>query len=299
MKKILSTLLAGVMLASTLTACGKPAASDDVQTNPQATSPTAMSGTITVVTREEGSGTRGAFIELTGVQGKDAAGNKVDNTTVEAVVANKTDVVLANVAGDEMAIGYVSLGSLNDSVKALQIDGVDATAENVKAGTYTLSRPFNIATAGAPTGVAADFIRFILSKEGQAVVSNGYIPVNETAEAFKSDGSAGAITVGGSSSISPIMEKLIDAYQAINSGAKIELQTSDSTAGMTGATDGTFAIGMASRALKDSESALTGTVIALDGIAVVTNKNNTVNALTTDQVCDIYTATATDWADIA
>ncbi len=258
------------------------------------------SGEITVISREDGSGTRGAFIELTGVEEKNDAGEKVDNTTDEAQIVNKTDVVLTSVAGNERAIGYVSLGALNDTVKALQVDGVDATAENVKNGTYTLSRPFNIATKGAPAGVAQDFINFILSSDGQAIVAdNGYIPVNDTAQPFASDGSEGQIAVGGSSSVFPVMEKLTDAYQKINTKAVIDLQSSDSTSGMTGTMDGTFAIGMASRELKDEETAeLTPVVIAKDGIAVIVNPANTVDSLTTDQIKSIYVGDVTSWKDL-
>ena len=232
---------------------------------------------------------------------KNDAGEKVDNTTAEAEIANKTDVVLTSVAGNESAIGYVSLGALNETVKAVQVDGVEATVENVKSGDYTLSRPFNIATKGEPTGVAKDFINFIMSAEGQAIVEEeGYIKIDDAAAAFTSDGSSGQIAVGGSSSVSPVMEKLIEAYKALNPNAQIELQTSDSTSGMTGAIDGTFAIGMASRELKDEETAeLTGTAIALDGIAVVVNPANTVEDLTMDQIKGIYTGEITDWSEVA
>ena len=243
----------------------------------------------------------GAFIELTGVEEKTADGKKVDNTTADAEIANKTDVVLTSVAGNEKAIGYISLGALNDTVKAVKVDGAEATVDNVKAGAYKLSRPFNIATKGEPTGVAKDFISFILSKEGQAVVTdNKYIAVNDAAESFVSDGSSGQIAVGGSSSVSPVMEKLIEAYKSVNPNASIDLQTSDSTSGMTGAMDGTFAIGMASRELKDEEAAqLTGTAIALDGIAVIVNPANTIDELSMDQIKSIYVGDITDWGDLA
>ncbi len=300
MKKTLGMLLFAALLMGTLAGCGSAATdttTDTTGTNNAGTS--SMSGEITVISREDGSGTRGAFVELFGIEEKDADGNKVDNTTQEAVIANKTDVVLTNVASDPNAIGYVSLGSLNDTVKALQINGVEATAENVKNGTYTVARPFNIATLGEPTGVAKDFIAFILSKDGQTVVSSGYIAVDESTEAFVSDGATGSITIGGSSSVSPIMEKLIEAYETVNTGAKIELQTSDSTAGMTGVQDGTFAIGMASRELKDSEKeTLTGTVIALDGIAVIVNAENATTSLTSEQVKAVYTGAVINWEDI-
>ena len=208
-----------------------------------------------IVSREDGSGTRGAFTELFGIE-DEIDGEKVDMTTQEAQITNSTSVMMTTVAGDDYAIGYVSLGSLNDSVKAMKIDGAEATAENIKSGTYKVSRPFNIATKGEPTGVAKDFINFILSKEGQGVVTdNKYIAVDDNAAAFTSDGSSGQIAVGGSSSVSPVMEKLIEAYKAVNPNASIDLQTSDSTSGMTGTMDGTFAIGMASRELKDDEAA--------------------------------------------
>ena len=296
MKKSVSLLLAGLMLCGALAGCGGNGSNGASESGTDDSASTGMSGAITVISREDGSGTRSAFVELTGVEDDNG-----DNTTVDAEIANKTDVVLTSVAGNESAIGYVSLGSLNDTVKAIQVDGVDATVENVKSGDYTLSRPFNIATKGEPTGVAKDFINFILSADGQAIVEEeGYIKVNDAAEAFTTDGSEGQIAVGGSSSVSPVMEKLIEAYQAVNPKAKIELQTSDSTSDMTGAMDGTFAIGMASRELKDEEKAeLTPTSIALDGIAVVVNPANTITGLTMDQIKSIYTGETTDWADVA
>ena len=304
MKKSVSLLLAGLMLCGALAGCGGSNDSYGADGAAQADNggeASGVSGTITVISREDGSGTRGAFVELTGVEEKNDAGEKVDNTTAEAEIANKTDVVLTNVAGNESAIGYVSLGSLNETVKAVQVDGVEATVENVKSGDYTLSRPFNIATKGEPTGVAKDFINFIMSAEGQAIVEEeGYIKIDDAAAAFTSDGSSGQIAVGGSSSVSPVMEKLIEAYKALNPNAQIELQTSDSTSGMTGAIDGTFAIGMASRELKDEETAeLTGTAIALDGIAVVVNPANTVEDLPMNQIKGIYTGELTDWSEVA
>ena len=295
MKKSVSLLLAGLMLCGALTGCGGNNSTAENTDSQTAESTTGTSGAIHVVSREDGSGTRGAFVELTGVEDDNG-----DNTTVEAEIANRTDAVLTTVAGNEAAIGYVSLGSLNDTVKAVTVDGVEATVDNVKSGDYTLSRPFNIATKGEPTGVAADFIGFIMSADGQAIVGEDYITVNDNAEAFTSDGSSGHITVGGSSSVSPVMEQLIEAYKAVNPNAQIDLQTSDSTSGMTGAMDGTFAIGMASRELKDEEAAeLTGTAIALDGIAVIVNTANTVDNLTMDQIRSIYVGETTDWSEVA
>ncbi|MGM9612865.1 MAG: substrate-binding domain-containing protein [Butyricicoccus sp.] len=301
-KKRLFALLMAAALATTLTACG--GSSGEASTGGASASETTENGgsdlgPISVVSREDGSGTRGAFVELTGVEQKDADGNKTDMTTEDAIITNKTDVMLSTVAGDPAAIGYVSLGSLNDNVKAAKIDGAEATPENVKSGAYKLSRPFNVATKGEPTGVAGDFMNFILSADGQTVVSDGYIAVNDAAEAFQTDGSSGKIVVGGSSSVSPLMEKLIEAYQKINAAAEIELQTSDSTSGMTGTIEGTFDIGMASRELKDKEAAeLTGTAIALDGIAVIVNNENPMDGLTTEQVMQIYTGEITDWAEL-
>lgn len=254
---------------------------------------------INVQSREDGSGTRGAFIELFGVEEKDADGNKVDMTTEEANITNSTAVMLTSVAGDDYAIGYVSLGSMDDTVKALKIDGAEATADNLKNGSYKIARPFNIATKGEASGLAADFINFILSEEGQAVVEeNGYISQGNNG-AFTSDGSEGKIVVGGSSSVTPVMEKLKEAYLAINTNAEIEVQQTDSTTGMTDAMEGTCDIGMASRELKDSElEELTPTTIAMDGIAVIVNKNNSVNELTSEQVKNIFTGEFTTWDEV-
>lgn len=252
---------------------------------------------INVVSREDGSGTREAFIELFGIQEKKEDGSKVDNTTKEATIAKATDVMMATVSGDEYAIGYISLGSMNDSVKALEIDGAAATAENVKSGAYKIARPFNIATKGEPTGLAKDFIGFIMSAEGQQVVEDsGYIKMDDSAEPFAGDKPEGKIVVAGSSSVTPVMEKLAEAYQALNTGATIEIQQSDSTAGMTAAMDGTCDIGMASRKLKDSETeALKGLAIANDGIAVVVSPGNPLTGMTSANIKDIYTGAVTIW----
>ena len=259
-----------------------------------------MSGEITVVSREEGSGTRGAFVELTGVEAKNAEGMKVDNTTEEAVVTNSTNVMMTTVAGDASAIGYISLGSLNDTVKAVQIGGVDATVENIKAGTYSLARPFNIAVKEVLSDVAQDFVSFILSAEGQAVIAeNKYIPLDD-APAYAGKQVAGKIVVAGSSSVTPVMQKLKEAYQAVNPSAEIEVQQSDSTTGMQSAMDGICDIGMASRDLKDSEkeAGLIGTTIAMDGIAVIVNQENPVETLTLEQVKAIFTGEITDWSEV-
>ena len=296
MKKRLFAILTATSIAAMMTGCGSS------NNNSYGSSAEGGSdlGLITVVSREDGSGTRGAFIELMGIEQEDADGNKEDMTTVEAMITNKTDVMLSTIAGDPAAIGYVSLGSLSDQVKALEIDGAEATAENVKNGTYKVARPFNIATKGEPTGVAKDFINYILSAEGQEVVSEDYISVSDDAETFETDGSSGKVVVGGSSSVYPLMEKLAEGYEAINGAAEIEVQSSDSTAGMSGAADGTFDIGMASRALKEDEAAqLNGIAIANDGIAVIVNNENAITGLTSEQVQKIYTGEITDWYEIA
>jgi len=285
MQKAVISCILGVVLMLGLAGCGSG-------------SPSSFDSTreITVVSREAGSGTRGAFIELMGVEEKDANGNKADHTAAGAVIANKTDVVMTNVAGDPYAIGYISLGSLNDNVKAVSINSVAAKAENVKNGTYKVSRPFNIATKGKPSPLAQDFIDYIMSAEGQKIIAGGYIAVDEKAAAFAGAKPAGKLAIAGSSSVSPIMEKLTEAYRLVNPGANIEIQTSDSTAGMTGANAGTCDIGMASRDLKDSElKSLTPLTIAMDGIAVIVNKENPITDLTSEQVKAIYTGKTTTW----
>jgi len=255
---------------------------------------------ITVISREDGSGTRGAFIELFGVEQKDSTGTKVDYTTDSAVVSNSTSVVMGNVASNEYAIGYISLGSLNDTVKALKVDGVDATVENIKNSSYTIARPFNIATQSELSEVTQDFINYILSSAGQAVIEeNGYISVDATTD-YMSTKVAGKIVVGGSSSVTPVMEKLKEAYLLVNPNATIEVQQSDSTTGMTSTIDGIYDIGMASRELKESElsAGLINYVIAMDGIAVVVNNINPLENITSEQVRAIYMGETTGWAEL-
>lgn len=260
------------------------------------------SGEISVYSREDGSGTRGAFIELFGIEQKDASGNKVDMTTTSAAITNSTSVMMTSVAGDPAAIGYISLGSLNDSVKALKIDGAEATTANVKSGDYKISRPFNIVTKDSLSDVAQDFVTFIMSADGQKVVEdNHYITIDENAPAYTPAGLNGKVVVAGSSSVTPVMEKLAEAYQALNPNVTIEVQQSDSTTGVNMATEGTCDIGMASRELKDSETAagVKATEIALDGIAVIVAPDSAINELTSDQVMGIYTGEIVDWSDVA
>ena len=262
----------------------------------------AASAPISVYSREDGSGTRGAFVELFGIEQKDANGDKVDMTTPTAAITNSTAVMMTSVAGDPNAIGYISLGSLDDTVKAVSIDGVAPTAAAVKDGSYAIARPFNIVTKGELAAPAADFLAFIMSAEGQAVVSdNNYIAIDDAAAPFASNGAAGKVVVAGSSSVTPVMEKLAEAFQAANPQVTVEVQQSDSTTGVNMALDGTCDIGMASRELKDSEMGVgaTATAIALDGIAVIVAPSSSVSDLTSQQVCDIYTGAATSWADVA
>ena len=298
MKKLLSLLLAAVMLFA-LAGCSSASAAPGAASGGTQGAFDAQQA-ITVISREDGSGTRGAFIELFGIEVKDDAGNKSDMTTEEAVIANKTDVMLTTVAGDPYALGYVSLGSLNETVKAVSIDGVAPSVDTVKDGTYPIARPFNIATNGDVSEAAQDFINFIMSAEGQAIVEEeGYIPMDDVT-AFEGGSASGDVVVAGSSSVTPVMEVLKEAYNAINPNVNIEVQQSDSTTGMNNAIEGVCDIGMASRELKDSEleAGLTPTVIAMDGIAVIVNLENGIDNLTSEQVKGIYTGELTSWADV-
>ena len=261
-----------------------------------ASASTSPSGEVSVYSREDGSGTRGAFIELFGIEEKDANGDKVDLTTPTAAITNSTSVMMTSVAGDANAIGYISLGSLNKTVKALSIDGAEATAENVKSGTYKVARPFNIVTKDGVSDVAQDFIDYIMSSDGQKVVEeNGCISVADNAGSYKASGKSGKIVIAGSSSVTPVMEKLAEAYKALNPDVAIEVNQSDSTTGVNMATEGTCDIGMVSRELKDSESGVKATVIAQDGIAVIVNPDASIDELASDQVKGIYTGELTTW----
>jgi len=289
MKKLITVVLATVLALGTLTGCSGNKV-DGFDTSKE----------IGVISRENGSGTRSAFIELFGIEQKNEAGEKVDYTTQEAVVTDKTSVMMTTVASDLYAIGYISLGSLNDTVKAIEIDGAEATAENIKSGEYKISRPFNIATKEGISEIAQDFINFIMSADGQAVIEeNGYIPVSNAA-AYSGSGKSGKVVVSGSSSVTPVMEKLKEAYEKINPDVTIEVQQSDSSTGMANAIDGTCDIGMASRDVKDSELAegLIPTVIAMDGIAVIVNNDSDVDELTSEQVMKIYTGELTVWNEV-
>jgi len=258
--------------------------------------------TITVVSREEGSGTRGAFVELTGVLAKDAAGKEKDNTYSEAIISNGTNLVLTTVADNQAGIGYASLSSVmhNDTVKALKVEGVEASTENILNGTYKIARPFNVVTKGELTDeLAIDFMAFVMSKEGQAIVSEDGLVSGATDEtpSYEAANKSGSLTVGGSTSVAPVMELLAEAYMELNPEAKIEVQSTGSSAGVTGALDGTYGIGMASRLLKDSEveKGAQPIVIGTDGIAVVVNLANPVEDITVEQVRQVFTGEVTTW----
>lgn len=303
MKKIAAAVMMVSMVAVTAVGCGSSNGTDTKGADANqsdATSDWDETSDVTIVSREDGSGTRGAFIELFGIEEKQDDGTKVDMTTTDAQITNNTSVMLATVADNEYAIGYVSLGSMNDSVKALKIGGAEATAENIENGSYKVSRPFNIAVKkDLNNEVAKDFMSFIMSTEGQKVVADEkYIAVADVKD-YAGTKPSGSCVVGGSSSVSPLMEKLIEAYKAVNPNASIELQTSDSTTGMTSTIEGSYDIGMASRELKDEEAAeLEPTVIATDGIAVIVNNANPLDELSADQVKDIYVGNVSTWDEI-
>ena len=336
MKKILAAALAFLLALSVLTACGggnDSASSSDTSANstsspsadslansfagssdsspadspasnaPAASDAPAVSASnfdtsrlISVVTREEGSGTRDAVRDLFDI--KDADGK--ENVTIEAIVADSTGVMMTNVANDPYAIGYCSLASLNDSVKALVIDGVAPSIATVKDGSYVIQRPFYLATMGEPDGLAKDFIDFILSNEGQEATVKRCIPAFDNAPAYSGSRPSGSIVVGGSSSVSPVMEDLIAAYKVLNPSADIELQVTDSSTGMNDAKSGAYDIGMASRELKESEieDGLVPVFIAIDGIAVIVNAENPLGALTKDLVRDIYNGEIEVWNEV-
>lgn len=288
-KKIVAIGLGLIMATMSLVGCGSSSKSGFDTGNK-----------ISPISREDGSGTRGAFIELFGIEKKDADGNKVDYTTTDANITNSTSVMMTTVAGDKYSIGYISLGSLNDTVKALNIDGTKASAENIENKTYKIARPFNIATKDSLSEAAKDFIDYIMSSDGQKVIEdNGYISVSD-AKAYTGSKPSGKIVIAGSSSVTPVMEKLKEAYCKVNTSAEIEIQESDSTTGMTSTIEGICDIGMASRELKDSEleKGITGKVIAMDGIAVIVNKDCEVSDLSSEQVMKIFTGEVTKWSEI-
>ena len=294
--RILSLILALAMVLSAsviLSACGDKKSGDAGEKNEK----------ISVISREEGSGTRGAFIELVGIEEKNDQGEKIDNTVDTAVITNSTSVAMTSVSEDKASIGYISLASLNDTVKALKIDGVEPTVKNIQKGEYPIARNFNLVTGDNLSELGKDFINYILCTEGQKTVSeNGYIELTEAGKYEASDAvkEGGKITIGGSSSVTPLMEKLAEAYKKINPKVEVMVQQSDSTTGVTSAIDGSVDIGMASRDLKDTETSqgVKATVIAKDGIAVIVHKDSKQEEITLEQVKDIFTGKITKWSEI-
>lgn len=258
------------------------------------------SNKITVISREDGSGTRGAFIELTGIEEKDSNGNKTDNTKKDALICKSTDVVLTQVSGDKNAIGYISFGSLNDTVKALKVEGVEPSTATIESGDYKIVRPFNIAVKDGLSDAAQDFENYILSSEGQDIIEKaGYIKIDKSAAAYASNNASGKVVVSGSSSVTPVMEKLAEAYQKANTNVTVDVQQSDSSTGIKDAINGTSDIGMASRDISDDElsQGIKSVTIAQDAIAVIVNKDNAVEDITMDEIKSIYTGSKTTWSD--
>lgn len=288
MKKILSISLSSLAILLSLAGCNSSSAKFN------------KASLINVVSREEGSGTRGAFIEIFGIEKKDSGGKKVDYTTEEALITNSTAVMLTSVEQDASSIGYVSLGSLSDSIKALKIDGAEASAENILNSSYQISRPFNVAVKEDLSEAASDFLSYILSTEGQNIIAENKCIKLADSKSYQKNDVKGKVVISGSSSVSPVMEKLIEAYKNINPSVKIELQTSDSTTGITNAISGTCDIGMASRSLKlsEKEKGVKEITIALDGIALIVNKKNPLTDMTKAQVKEIFTGETTKWSQI-
>lgn len=282
-KKMAVSVLAATMALGMMTGCGNDNSS-------------AKGKDITVVSREDGSGTRSAFIELMGI-----LDGENDRTIGTAEITNSTSVMAQSVSGNVAAIGYVSLGSLDKTkVKAVKVDGVEATTDNVKSGTYKVSRPFNIATKDGLSDAASDFIKYILSEDGQKIISDeGYISI-DASEKYTPANVSGTISVAGSTSVGPVMQVLAEKYMELNKDVTIEVQQTGSSAGMTSAIEGACDIGMASREVKDAEKAkgLKETTIAMDGIAVIVNLDNEVENLTSDQICKIYTGEIKNWDDV-
>ena len=325
MKRKITAILLSLALVLTFTACGT---TDDTPTNDttqgnnvtqgnndpvqndnddddtdEANDDDGITGAINVISREDGSGTRGAFVELFDVRIENAEGKKVDDTRQDVDIQSSTGQVLSAVQGNKQAMGYISLGSLDDTVKALMINGVEATPENVLSGDYTIARPFNLVMKEDLSEAAQDFIDFIMSDEGQEIIKGDkYISEGSTG-AYTMGNVSGTIKVEGSSSVSPVMTKLIEAYTEINSNVKIEIQTNDSSTGVNAAIAGTCDIGMVSRDVRDEEieQGLNVTAICLDGIAVVVNIANPLNDISQEDVREIYQdgGAITQWEEIS
>lgn len=288
-KSIVSIIAVVCLISTVFVACSQSSNEDN-----GGGSNAAVTGKISVISREDGSGTRGAFTELFEIVDE----NKNDITTASAETTNSTGVMMSTVAGNKSSIGYISLGSLNDTIKAIKIDGVEATTDNVKNGSYKVSRPFNIVIKDKVSETTQDFINYIMSADGQKIVSdNGYISSSDNG-AFEGGKVSGNIKITGSSSVTPVMEKLAEAYNKINPNVTIDIMQSDSTIGIQDALNGNSDIGMASRELKENETGVNATAIALDGIAVIVNKENSIEDLSSEQVKGIYTGEITEWSQV-
>lgn len=287
MKSKFSTIVLAVTLLFSLTACNSD-------------KPFESAYNINAITREPGSGTRGAFLELFELEDKKPNGYYKDLLTKEASVENNTSTIITSVQDDKYAIGYISLGSLSDSVKPVKIDGIAPTAENIQNGTYKVKRSFNIITKkGNHEDVLVDFIDFVFSKQGQKIVSTHYVPVDSNASAYAGNKPAGTIIIGGSSSVAPIMEKIVEEYRTINPNAKVELQVNDSTTGISKTLEGAYDIGISSRSLKQTEGhKLSEQEFALDGIVIIVNKKNSFDNLSKQDVKNIYLGKTNKWEQL-
>jgi len=271
-----------------------PAAQADPAPDPTTPELEEIAGPIDVISRESGSGTRDAFVEILGI-----LEGGVDRTYIEAVIQTGTGAVITAVAGNLYSIGYISLGALRDDVRALPINGVTPTAANVQSGAYPLFRNFNLAVPRDLEPLAQDFLDFILSAEGQEIVSGrNYIAVGENLAPYTGGGLTGTLEITGSTSIAPLMELLAVAYMDLNDGVRIEVHSSGSGAGITDATEGRAAFGMVSRELRPTElESVDSVVIAHDGLAVIVHNDNPIATLTNEQVRDIFMGELSLWAD--
>jgi len=310
MKKVIALVLACMFALTALAACGGDSGADPVVVTEATPEPAPVQEVdepdtqvplappaddfdadrvIAVFTREDGSGTRDAFVSLTGVG---------DDMYVEAVVESETNQILTKIESNDTAIGYVSVGSLNPNVKALEIDGIAPSNETIMDGSYKLQRPLLVCVNADKENdpLVKDFIAFMISAEGQEQSASKWTVIDSDAPSYTSAGLSGVLKVGGSTSVEPLMQKLAEAYIALNPDVDIEISGGGSGTGINEATEGIIDIGMSSRNLKDEEKgALTATVIALDGVAVIINPANPITNMTTEQVRAIFTGEITRW----
>lgn len=293
-KAVISAVLAVCVISAVFAGC--KTAGDKENDKVDNSNFSAITGEINVISREEGSGTRDAFTELMGIVDE----NDVDNTAETAEITGSTSVMITTVKGNPRAIGYISLGSLSQDVKAVSLDGISPSVEAVKDGSYKLQRPFVIAYKdGKLSEVSQDFVSFIMSKTGQAIIEEeGYISADAEAD-YKPSNLSGTVTISGSTSVAPVIEVIADKYKELNPNVQIEIQQPGSGAGIEAAMQDTVEIAMSSRALKDDEAkALTPVQIALDGIAVIVNNDNSIENLTSQQIKSIFTGETTSWEEV-